>query len=163
MVRSAVDETTTMDLRGSSADVDRLRRVLIRIARRIRSTSDRITPSQRSVLGTVYRDGPVTVGQIAEIEHIQPPAASRILTTLEQLGLVERRQDPTDRRCSRVVVTQAGTDLVIELSAAGRGWLAEQLAQLDPHDVDQIAGAIPALERMLDATSSSTSQAEPRS
>ena len=163
MRTAAVEESTTVDLRGSSADVDRLRRAIIRIARRIRATSDRITPSQRSVLGTVYREGPVTVGQVAEIEHIQPPAASRILTTLEQLGLVERRQDPNDRRCSRLVATQAGTDMVAELTVAGRGWLAEQLAQLDPSDVDQIAGAIPALERLLDVTATSPSQAERRS
>ena len=130
-------------------------------ARSSRSTSDRITPSQRSVLGTVYREGPVTVGQVAELEHIQPPAASRILTTLEQLGLVERMPDPNDRRSSRVVVTPAGTEMVIELSAAGRGWLAEQLAQLDTNDVDRIADALPALERLLDVTGA-TSHAESR-
>ena len=156
-------EAVELDLRASSADLDRLRRVLVRTARRIRSTSDRITPSQRSVLATVYRVGPVTVGQVAEIEHIQPPAASRILTSLEQLGLVERRQDPADRRCSPVVVTQAGTDLVVELSAAGSGWLAEQLAQLSNDDVERIAAAVPALERLLDAAASSMLPAVQRS
>ncbi len=148
-----------VDLLGDPADLDRLRVVLLRLTRRIRaSADDQITPSQRSTLGTIYYFGPLSVGQIAEREHVQPPSASKIVAALEQTGLVERSADPTDRRCSLTSLTTAGRDAVNEMRAAGLGFLAGSLAQLDPRDLATLEGSLPALERLLGSSDDSPTQ-----
>ena len=147
-------ETTTetdprIDLR-SVDDIDRLRRVLLRVARRIRTRSNNsITPSQLAVLGTIIRNEQLTVKQIAEREHVKPPSVSKIVAALEQTGYVERRVDPQDRRCSPLVATPAGHAYAEAVRAAGRTWLAERVDDLDDDDIAAIEHAMPALERLL--------------
>lgn len=131
-------------------EVDRLRVAVLRLARRIRNhSSGTITPSQLFTLGTIVRHERVTIGQIAELEHVQPPSASKIVAALEAEGLVDRSVSPDDRRCIHIVATPAGHAHLEQVRAAGRGWLSEQLAGLDHADVAAIEGALPALERLL--------------
>ena len=127
-----------------------MRVVLLRLARRIRNSSDGdITPSQRVVLASIVHHGELTVGQIADHEHVKPPSASKIVAALEQRGFVERRIDPNDRRCVPIAATSEGVAFLESARAAGRTWLAGRLAELDTTDVDEIERALPALERLL--------------
>jgi len=140
----------SIDLARSVDDVDRLRVVLIRVARRIRSRAQGdISPSQLAVLGTVINHQPLTNGQIAEHEHVRPPTSSKIVDALERAGLVERNADPADRRCVQITATPAGHAYADEVRAAGRTWIAEQIECLDGADVRAIEQALPALERLL--------------
>ena len=136
---------------GEAEDIDRLRLVLLRLARRIRTNSvDVITPSQLAVLGTVVRHERLTVGQIAELEHVKPPSVSKIVTALEANGLLERATDANDRRCAFIAPTAAGTAYLDHVRAAGRTWLASTFDALDDADARALAAAIPALERLLE-------------
>ena len=147
----ATESPTDARLAGPHGDVDQLRLVLLRLARRIRTNSSgRITPSQLAVLGTIVRRKQLTVGQIAELEHVKPPSVSKIVAALERGGLVGRRTDPHDRRCAHIAATSDGVAYVEEVRAAGRTWLASQLATLDNDDVAAIEAALPALDRLLD-------------
>ena len=139
----------TVDL--SEVDhIDRLRLVLLRLTRRIRTrASGSITPSQLAVLDTIIRNERITVGQIAELEHVKPPSVSKIVASLEQTGYVERTTDPSDRRCTYITASAAGLAYADDVRAAGRTWLAEQLDGLDVLDVAAIERAMPALERLL--------------
>jgi DNA-binding MarR family transcriptional regulator len=132
------------------AEIERLRLVLLRLARRIRTSSvDRLTPSQLAVLATLVHHGQLTVGQIAEYEHVKPPSVSKIVAALDQAGLVERGVDPTDRRCVPIVPTAEGIAHLEEVRAAGRTWLATRIAGLDDDEIADISSALPALERLL--------------
>ena len=138
-------ETTLLE-----GDVDRLRLVLLRLARRIRTNSSgRITPSQLAVLATIVRHEQLTIGQIAEYEHVKPPSVSKIVGALELGGLVERRVDPLDRRCAHIAATPGGIAHLDGVRAAGRTWLAAQLATLEDHDLAVVGAALPALEQLL--------------
>lgn len=138
------------DLIGSVESVDRLRVVMIRIARRIRSRAQGdVSPSQFAVLGSIIEHGPLTNGQIAEREHVRASTSSKIVDALERAGLVQRTADPADRRCVQITVTEAGSSYADEVRAAGRTWLAEQIDCLGPDDVAAIEAALPALERLL--------------
>ena len=140
-------ETVDLTLRD---DVDRLRVAVLRLARRIRTNSSgTITPSQLFTLGTIIRNEGVTIGQIAELEHVKPPSASKIVAALEAEGLVERSVSPDDRRCTHIVATRAGRDHLEQVRTAGRGWISEQLSGLDRADIAAIERALPALERLL--------------
>lgn len=133
-----------------SDDVDRLRVAVLRLARRIRTNAaGTITPSQLFTLATIIRNERLTIGQIAEHEHVKPPSASKIVSALEAEGLVERSVDPTDRRCTHIVATAAGHDHLEAVRAAGRSWITDRLAGLDDADVAALEAALPALERLL--------------
>lgn len=132
------------------AEVERLRLVLLRLARRIRTSSvDRLTPSQLAVLATLARHGQLTVGQIAEFEHVKPPSVSKIVAALDQAGFVERGVDPADRRCVPIAPTAEGIAYLEEVRAAGRTWLATRIGELADDDITAIDAALPALERLL--------------
>lgn len=133
-----------------TAELDRLRVVLLRLARRIRySSNTTITASQMSTLWAVAKHGPIGISEIAELEHVQPPSASKIVANLERQGFVERTTNPTDRRNQLIAVAAAGTALIDEVRAAGRGWLVERLREVDPADVDLVMAALPVFEQML--------------
>lgn len=149
MTDAPLSPTEAVDLTRTD-DVDRLRVTVLRLARRIRTRSGgTITPSQLFSLGTVIRHERVTIGQIAELEHIKPPSASKIVAALEAEGLVERSVSPADRRCTHIVATPAGHQHLDRVRAAGRGWLSEQLTTLRDDEIAAIEQALPALERLL--------------
>lgn len=137
-------------MRIEEQDVDRLRLVLLRLARRIRTSyEDEITPSQLSVMALLAREGALTVGQIAEREHVRPPSASKIVGALEQGGFVERTVDPTDRRCQPITLTAAGRQTIDRARLAGRSFLTGRLDELTRDEIDTLIAALPALERLL--------------
>jgi DNA-binding MarR family transcriptional regulator len=136
----------------TSTEIERLRLVVLRLSRRIRTNSvDELTPSQHAVFTSIAKNGPATIGRIAELEHVQPPSASKIVASLEARGLVERRSDPDDRRCSLIAATDEGRAYLDEVRAAGRSWLAAQLTDLDDDGISALAAALPALEQLLTA------------
>ena len=56
------------------------------------------------------RDG-LSLSEMAELVHVQPATASRMLDRMEAAGLVERRQDIEDGRVSRIFLTRVGRNL----------------------------------------------------
>ena len=59
------------------------------------------------------RDGQCRrVGELADSAEIRGPTASRMLDGLERLDLVKRGHSPDDGRHVRVVLTQAGSDIL---------------------------------------------------
>src|SRR6266513_3040203 len=89
----------------------RLRLSVTRLARRLRQQAGfeaEVTPSQLATLSSVERLGPITLGDQAAVERVQPPTMTRIVSGLEEAGLVSRHVDDHDRRIARVKTTVAG-------------------------------------------------------
>jgi DNA-binding MarR family transcriptional regulator len=143
-------------------DISRLRLALLRVARRLRQNASGMTQSQLSALTSVQRDGPLTIGQLAAIENVQPPSISRIVGTLEGEGWVARVADPADGRVALVETTEAGDRQLAQLRADRDAWLARRLDALDPADVTALFGAIGALERLFEATDEPPAAPPPR-
>src|SRR5579864_6341517 len=91
----------------------RLRLAVMRLSRRLRheSAADGVSPSMHSALSAVERLGPspIPIGDLAAAEQVSPPAMTRIVTNLEEHGLVTRQVDPTDRRVALLAITPVGT------------------------------------------------------
>lgn len=152
----AISSALTSTPLSSTAEIDRLRLAVLRTARNIRTHSiGEVTQSQVAVLATLARHGDSTIGQIAEHEHVQPPSASRVVSNLEQQGLVERRTDGADRRRVLIALSPAGEEYVAEVRRAGTSWLGSRLAGLDEDELRVLADALPVLERILTATAES--------
>lgn len=126
----------------------RLAAAVGRINRRARSDSASLGYGIVSALATIQRDGPLRPGDLSRIEVVTKPTMTRILTELEQRGFIEREADPRDGRAFMVSATPAGVDAVERARSNRTGIVAELIADLPDADVDAIAAALGALERV---------------
>ncbi len=67
------------------------------IARRGLATDVQVSPGHIQVLIALTR-GPRSVGQLAEELEVSPPAATQLVDRLAEHGMVDRHNDPADRR-----------------------------------------------------------------
>ena len=77
---------------------------------RLTHADQNLSPSQRDVLGTVVRRGPVGLSELASIEGLNPTMLSRIAAKLEGAGLIVRAPDRKDGRAASLAATDAGTE-----------------------------------------------------
>src|SRR5258708_37195348 len=118
-------DTANIPLTDSAA---RLRMAIVRTARRLRQEAagagTELTPTGASALATVERHGPLTPSELAEIERIKRPTATRTLRVLVEAGLVDRAPDPADGRSALVSVTAAGRERLRRLRGRTTAYLA---------------------------------------
>ena len=127
----------------------RLRVSMIHLSRQIRrrDPSD-LTIAKLSALATVVQTGPLSVGQLAEIEGLPSPAATRLADKLEEAGLIARRANPDDRRGIILVATAAGAELLDRRDRIGTAWLAERLDALRESDRRALERAVAVIETL---------------
>ncbi len=127
----------------------RLRLSATRLARILRQQADLgLTPSQATALATIWREGPLTLGALADTEHVTPPSMTKVVERLEELGLIERRADATDRRRVLAAVTPAGEALLAEARARKDALLATRIAELDDVQLGRLADALDVLDHL---------------
>ena len=129
----------------------RLRLVLNRLARRLRNqTPEDLSPSLTSALVTIELQGPITLGRLAACERVTPPSITRMVATLERLGLVRREADPADRRVARVSLTPEGRAHRAAHPDPQDGVPGEAASQARRVRARHRAPALPVLERLLE-------------
>lgn len=134
---------------GDETVASRLRLAIARLHRRMRQESvGQITASQLSALTSLSLHGPMSLGELAAVEQVAPPSMTRIAGRLEEMGLLERRGDASDRRVARVTVTASGNELLEETRTRRDLFIARRLAALSEADQEKLAAALPVLERM---------------
>jgi DNA-binding MarR family transcriptional regulator len=102
-----------------------------------------------STLATLARTGPRRVTDLAAAEDVTQPAITRIVITLEQAGLIERRGDPADKRVALVVLTSAGANYFKTRRRLGAQAFVELLDRLPDDEAATLLTAVPALEHLL--------------
>jgi DNA-binding MarR family transcriptional regulator len=129
---------------------DRLHSAAIHLLRRARR-SDPLTgatPAQLSAL-SVLMSGPQTLGDLAAAEQVRPPTVSRLAAEMERVGLIRRRDDPSDARVVRVEMTAKGRRVL------GRGRelritaIEGRVRRLDTSGVATLEKAVGIIEGML--------------
>lgn len=112
---------------------------------------DEVTASQTAALGRLLRHGEQTVADLARAEGVRPQSMGATVQALEDLGLVERRPDPTDGRRSLVRATETGSRAREEAWGTRTRVLADRLAGLSDADRDTVARAIALLVPLTEA------------
>jgi DNA-binding MarR family transcriptional regulator len=129
----------------------RLRLAITRTARRLRQEAGTdLSPSQTAALATIDSNGPLTPSELASLERVQRPTATRIVARLEENGLVERAVDPADGRSFIVSPTAQGRMLLRKLRTRKNAYLARRLRGLGAEEVATLARAADILERLQD-------------
>mgnify|MGYP005838609643 CR=1 FL=1 len=94
-----------------------------------------LTVPQYIVLNTIRRRGRgCTMSELAEVAYQVPATMTGIIDRLSERGLVQRQQDPADRRAWRVALTPAGERLLDEVERFRQGSWRRVLAGLAPQE-----------------------------
>jgi DNA-binding MarR family transcriptional regulator len=153
MTRTAlISDQATPKLTDSAA---RLRLAIVRTARRLRQEAagaggSELTPTATSALATVERHGPLTPSELAQIERVKRPTATRTLRVLTEAGLVDRAPDPDDGRSALVSVSAAGRERLRRLRGRKNAYLARRMRDLPAADLEALERAAEILERVLE-------------
>ena len=131
-----------------------LRLVITRTARRMRQQAgSELRPSSASALVTIELHGPLTPSELAEIERVKRPTATRILRGLEEAGLVARTPDPKDGRSALISLSSEGRERLRRLRQRKNAYLARRMRDLDSDEVETLELAAGILERLLERDS----------
>jgi len=124
---------------------------VVRLNRRLRAQRDVeavVTLTQLSAMASLHRHGPLTPGELAACERVQPPSMTRVIAALAEHGFVDRSPHPTDGRQTVVALTDAGRDYVDAEVSARERWLDAQLAQLTPDERALLHRAVDIIDRI---------------
>jgi DNA-binding MarR family transcriptional regulator len=131
-------------------EVSRLRAAIGRLSRQLNASVADVgfSPSQLSVLGTVARRGPIGIGELADLEGINPTMLSRVVGKLSDAGLIERIAHPDDGRAVVVQTTAAGRKLHQRVQEKRSKAIAVRLQNMPEGQAAQLVAALPALEAL---------------
>jgi DNA-binding MarR family transcriptional regulator len=128
----------------------RLRLAVVRLNRKLRAqrTNSMVTLTQLAALSTVAKCGPLTPGELAAKEGVQPPSMTRVIAALEEMGYVTREPHPTDGRQAIVALSEAGRVFHGAQIMAKEAWLDRRLAELTEDERELLDKAAEIIDRM---------------
>ena len=138
---------TTLDTAALAHD---LRLAVMRFSRRLRNqrVDTSVTLTHLAALSTLKRNGPMSPGELAAHERVQPPSMTRVVVALEGMGLVTRTPHPTDGRQVVIDLTPAADTLLDEEARAREAWLSSQLHRLTPEQRATLREAAAIMEEL---------------
>ncbi|WP_364399859.1 MarR family winged helix-turn-helix transcriptional regulator [Pseudarthrobacter sp. LMD1-1-1.1] len=136
-----VPETLSREVEAVMAAADALMRV---VARSVAEVEDIVNTPQLRVLVLIHTHGPQNLGGVAAELGVHASNATRICDRLVAADLLQRREDPADRRYIRLELTREGKELVDTVLQHRRQAIAEVVSRMP-------AGRRPALAAALEA------------
>ena len=128
-----------------------LRLSVMRLRRRLaneRHPDNTLSMNSMATLGSLYRNGDLTIGELAAQEGVQPPSMTRTVNCLEEGGYVARRAHDTDGRQVLVTLTDSGTATLLADRKRRDEWLAQRLRGLSADERAVLRQAAPILQRL---------------
>jgi MarR family 2-MHQ and catechol resistance regulon transcriptional repressor len=108
-----------------------------------------LTVSQFDTLQFLSRENGVRMGELCQRLICDNSKMTRIIDALEKRQLVERQQDPNDRRVQAVFLTQAGLHLREHATAVHHQHLKTQFASLTPDEKQTLSHIINKLNAQI--------------
>ena len=101
-----------------------------------------LSRSQMGTLFLIHLMGSCSVSDIADPLDITPAAASQAVDRLVQRALIERKENPEDRRAKLLSLTDHGRQLLDDGTRAHLRWLAEFAHTLSPAEQARVTDAL---------------------
>lgn len=134
----------------SNSVAARVAMVVGRLNRQLALAHGGLSHGLLTALASVAKHGPLRLAELAALEVVAAPGASRLVAELENRGLVARKSDPDDGRAFRIEVTTAGTDAILRARTARAEVIAQLLDGLSATEIAQIEAALAPLEKVLE-------------
>lgn len=140
------------------AAIDELNQQIATLVRRARRYGNdharQLDPSLSStsyqIVVFLLRNGPHRAQHLVEIFNLDKAAVSRHLQQLDDLGLIDRRSDPDDRRATLVEVSEAAKARITEIHQQRRHELQEVMSNWPLARVQELASLLADYNRTLD-------------
>lgn len=144
-----MDTDLTLDDRVISA----LRRIVRAIDLHSRHLVDRfgVTGPQLVALQELARLGHAPVGVLARNVHVSHPTMTGILDRLAKRGLIQRTQDPADRRRMTVTATQEGHELLSRAPSPIQDRFRARFSRLEEWEQTHMLATLQRIATMMDA------------
>ncbi|HLY27830.1 MAG TPA: MarR family transcriptional regulator [Aggregatilineales bacterium] len=107
-----------------------------------------LSAAQFKTMFVVFTRGPLSVTEISEMLEVGQPTASHLVEKLVQAGLVERIENPQDRRAVQVRTLPAGEELANSLWRGRREFMRSWLQRLSDEDAEALRKGLTALQRV---------------
>ena len=88
------------------------------------------------------------ITDISERFDITAPAASQLVDKLFQNGLIERTEDPNDRRAKQIALSKKGRDLIENGSRQRYRWVDQLVKGVNPEEREKIFAALSILNEI---------------
>jgi len=121
--------------------------LLRRLAQDDRATG--VSSPRLSALSVLVFGGPRSIGELAGLEGVTPPTMTRLVAAMVADGLLERLDDPEDRRVVRVQASATGRTLLMAGQDRRVATLAAMIKPLTPKERRRLDAAASVLETML--------------
>ncbi len=132
---------------------DKLHSAAIHLLRRVRDVdaATGLNAARLSALSYLVFAGPATVGELARAEQVTPANISQLINGMQNHSLVERVEDPNDRRVTLVCPTKKGERIMREGRLARVELLTSLLSKLDANELATLSQAAHLIEDTLRA------------
>jgi DNA-binding MarR family transcriptional regulator len=107
---------------------------LLRRSFELRSGHSGLTRSQFQTIAYLMQNEGINQSGLADLLDIEPVTLVRILDTLEERGLIERRPHPTDRRCRQLYLTATARPMLDAMQPLGEATRAQALQGVSEED-----------------------------
>jgi DNA-binding MarR family transcriptional regulator len=127
------------------------------LARQLRLNADRrasihgLTRAQWIVLYRLDKQPGLSQKELAEILEVEPITVARLIDRLEERGMVERRDDPHDRRIWRLHLRHPAHAVLRELAAERADMLGMVSAGLDDATLRHLKEGLARMKANVDA------------
>lgn len=129
-----------------------LRFSIQKLSRRIRSNSanEALSEAQRSVLYTLANHGPQSLGSLSDHEQVTSPSMNRTVKQLVNAGLVSSNCADDDARRLVIDLTEAGREFIAETRRKRDAWFSTQIAKLNAEQQRILDLAAPIFKELAD-------------
>ena len=121
--------------------------LLRRLAQDDRATG--VSAPRLSALSVLVFGGPRTIGELAGLAGVTPPTMTRLVAAMVADGLVDRLDDPADRRVVRIQASATGRTLLLAGRDRRVATLAAMIKPLTPKERRRLDAAASLLESIL--------------
>lgn len=94
-----------------------------------------LTRVQWRALKRIHQNEGLTQAALADVMDMEPIAVGRVIDRLQKAGFVERRNDPSDRRCWRLHLLPQSNQLMDLIEGVATGLREDSLAEVDPAEL----------------------------
>lgn len=124
--------------------------LLRRLRSAVPSESLELSWAQMGVMRRLDKEGPATTAELARAEGVKPQSMGATVAALEEMGIVERRAHPTDRRQINIALTPKGESMRKKARIAKQTLLAQAIAKLDAREQKKLPVVTELIKRLAE-------------
>jgi DNA-binding MarR family transcriptional regulator len=110
-----------------------------------------LSVTQLRALSFLDRNPNLSLSEVADYIGITRASTSTMIDRLVQRGLVDRQEDPKERRHVMLKLTQTGSDRLAQMRNIIRQTITTLFDQLTPEELEQVSQSLALLGRVFEA------------